>query len=192
VWDPCFAGEVAVILEHGMRRILQDEHDEFHYLLLMNENYAHPSVPASAHADLLAGMWCVKPARHAPQLRLLGSGAILREVLQAAATLQAEHALDVEVWSVTSYSELQRNAIERAAASHVVRCLPGDVPVIAASDYVRAWPQLIAPHLEAPMHVLGTDGFGRSDSRRVLRRFFGVDASEIVKTAVAALQRTRR
>jgi pyruvate dehydrogenase E1 component len=86
--------------------------------------------------------------------------------------IAGEHTLDVEVWSVTSYSELQRNAIARVAESHVVRCLPGDVPVIAASDYVRAWPQLIAPHIEAPMHVLGTDGFGRSDSRRALRRFF--------------------
>ena len=192
VWDPCFAGEVAVILEHGMRRMLQDEHDEFHYLLLMNENYAHPSVPASAHEDLLAGMWRVKRALGVPQLRLLGSGAILREVLQAAEMLHAKLALDVEVWSVTSYSELQRNAIERASGSHVARCLPGDPPVVAASDYVRAWPQLIAPHIEAPMHVLGTDGFGRSDSRRALRRFFGVDASEIVKTAVAALQRRGR
>ena len=198
VWDPAFAGEVAVIIDHGMRRMLQEQVDEFYYLLLMNENYANPSLPDGVAADVLKGLYRIAPARTAAHVRLLGSGAILREVLAAAELLRSDFGVDAEVWSATSYSELQRDAIsverfnrahplESRRISHVESCLAGPVPVVAASDYVRAWPSLIAPHIKASLHVLGTDGFGRSDTRAQLRRFFEVDRHHVVLAALDAL-----
>ena len=210
-WDPCFAGELAVILDHGMRQMLEQQQDVFYYLTLMNENYAQPSLPAGVEGDILRGLYRLSayPASDAataadrprprPRLRLLGSGTILREVI-AAATLLAQHwQVDSEVWSATSYSELAREAreVERQqrlqplaapATSHLQRCLAGAEPVVAASDYVRAWPGLVAPHLAAPLTILGTDGFGRSDTRAALRRFFEVDRHHIVLAALTALR----
>ena len=200
-WDPAFAGEVAVIVEHGMRRMLEEQADEFFYLLLMNENYANPSLPEGAAAGVLKGLYRFQPAqgKKAAQVRLLGSGAILREVLAAAELLRSDYGVDAEVWSATSYSELQRDAIEAERhnrlqpqaprrISHVAQCLAGTAPVVAASDYVRAWPQLIAPYLEASRFVaLGTDGFGRSDTREQLRRHFEVDRAHIALAALDAL-----
>ncbi len=200
-WDPAFAGEVAVIVEHGMRRMLEEQADEFFYLLLMNENYANPSLPEGAAAGVLKGLYRFRPAqgRKAAQVRLLGSGAILREVLAAAELLRSDYGVDAEVWSATSYSELQREAIEverhnrlqpqaPRRRSHVAQCLGGKAPVVAASDYVRAWPQLIAPYAEASRFVaLGTDGFGRSDTREQLRRHFEVDRAHIALAALDAL-----
>ncbi|MBE0548453.1 MAG: pyruvate dehydrogenase (acetyl-transferring), homodimeric type, partial [Rubrivivax sp.] len=186
-WDPCFAGEVAVIMEHAMQRMLVQQCDEFHYLTLMNESYAMPSLPAAAPAAL----------------RLLGSGAILREVLQAADILDSKHGVAAEVYSVTSFSELAREArelqrldrIEPQAAprtSHVARLLAGNTPVVAATDYVRAWPQLIAEYLGARYLTLGTDGYGRSDTRQQLRAFFEVDAASVVQAALATLREAAR
>ncbi|WP_428415178.1 alpha-ketoglutarate dehydrogenase [Methylibium sp.] len=200
-WDPAFAGEVAVIVEHGMRRMLEEQADEFFYLLLMNENYANPSLPEGAAAGVLKGLYRFQPAqgKKAAQVRLLGSGAILREVLAAAELLRSDYGVEAEVWSATSYSELQRDAIEverhnrlqpqtPRRISHVAQCLAGKAPVVAASDYVRAWPQLIAPYLEASRFVaLGTDGFGRSDTREQLRRHFEVDRAHIALAALDAL-----
>ena len=200
-WDPAFAGEVAVIVEHGMRRMLEEQADEFFYLLLMNENYANPSLPEGAAAGVLKGLYRFRPAqgRKAAQVRLLGSGAILREVLAAAELLRSEYGVEAEVWSATSYSELQREAIEverhnrlqpqaPRRTSHVAQCLGGKAPVVAASDYVRAWPQLIAPYAEASRFVaLGTDGFGRSDTREQLRRHFEVERAHIALAALDAL-----
>ncbi|QAZ41501.1 pyruvate dehydrogenase (acetyl-transferring), homodimeric type [Methylibium sp. Pch-M] len=200
-WDPAFAGEVAVIVEHGMRRMLEEQADEFFYLLLMNENYANPSLPEGAAAGVLKGLYRFRPAqgKKAAQVRLLGSGAILREVLAAAELLRSDYGVEAEVWSATSYSELQREAIEverhnrlqpqaPRRRSHVAQCLAGKAPVVAASDYVRAWPQLIAPYAEASRFVaLGTDGFGRSDTREQLRRHFEVDRAHIALAALDAL-----
>ena len=200
-WDPAFAGEVAVIVEHGMRRMLEEQADEFFYLLLMNENYANPSLPEGAAAGVLKGLYRFQPAqgKKAAQVRLLGSGAILREVLAAAELLRSDYGVEAEVWSATSYSELQRDALEAERhnrlqpqaprrISHVAQCLAGTAPVVAASDYVRAWPQLIAPYLEASRFVaLGTDGFGRSDTREQLRRHFEVDRAHIALAALDAL-----
>ncbi|MBN9206910.1 alpha-ketoglutarate dehydrogenase [Methylibium petroleiphilum] len=200
-WDPAFAGEVAVIVEYGMRRMLEEQADEFFYLLLMNENYANPSLPEGAAAGVLKGLYRFRPAqgRKAAQVRLLGSGAILREVLAAAELLRSDYGVEAEVWSATSYSELQREAIEverhnrlqpqaPRRTSHVAQCLGGKAPVVAASDYVRAWPQLIAPYAEASRFVaLGTDGFGRSDTREQLRRHFEVDRAHIALAALDAL-----
>ncbi|WP_425258432.1 alpha-ketoglutarate dehydrogenase [Rubrivivax sp. RP6-9] len=205
-WDPAFAGEVAVILQHAMQRMLVEQRDEFHYLTLMNESYAMPSVPAEAHADLLRGMYRLQ-AFDVPgaqqHVRLLGSGTILREVLAAAQCLAAQHGVRCEVYSVTSFSELAREAqalqrldrLEPLAAprlSHVARLLAGSSPVVAATDYVRAWPQLIAEHVDARFITLGTDGFGRSDTREQLRRFFEVDAASITAAALQALRQPRK
>ena len=208
-YDPATAGEMAVLVDAGMRRMLEEGADEFWYLTLSNANEAQPSLPAAAHEDVVRGLYRV--STHVPEgdgaaggsapVRLLGSGAILYAVIEAAEELAARWGVACEVWSATSYSELAREAadVERRrrlgtapadAASHVERCLAGAAPVIAASDYVRAWPGSIAPYVTAPYTVLGTDGFGRSDTRDAVRRFFEVDAAHVVLAAVAALARS--
>ena len=201
-YDPCFAGEFAVILDHGMRQMLEEQQDVFYYVTLMNENYAQPSLPPGVEQDVVRGLYRLSaPASgnaHA-LVRLMGSGAILREVIAAAELLAADWGIAAEVWSATSFSELARDAreVERwnrlhpqqdARVSHLQHCLPGDAPVIAASDYVRAWPQLVANYLPAPFTVLGTDGFGRSDTRLALRKFFEVDRHQIILAALTALR----
>jgi pyruvate dehydrogenase E1 component len=222
-YDPCFAGEFAVILDHGMRQMLEKQEDVFYYVTLMNENYAQPSLPAGVEEDLIRGMY--RFATHTPAdtqktrgimpdapdasdvphgpavptVRLVGSGTILREVIAAAELLAQDWGVAAEVWSATSFSELARDAreVERhnrlhptepPRTSHVQRCLHGDVPVIAATDYVRAWPHLVASYVGAPFTALGTDGFGRSDTRAALRRFFEVDRHHVVLAALTALR----
>lgn len=208
-YDPAFAGELAVILDYGARRLLEQQCDEFYYLTVMNENYPQPSLPAGAAEGVIRGMYChtrfdagamtdaVTSARG--PIRLLGSGAILREVLAAAAQLAKDFGIASEVWSVTSYSELAREAAEyerwnrlhplaAARTSHIENCLLGAAPIVAASDYVRAVPQLLASYLPGRRFMtLGTDGFGRSDTRSALRGFFEVDRASIVLAALQAL-----
>ncbi|MDR2307948.1 MAG: alpha-ketoglutarate dehydrogenase [Paucimonas sp.] len=199
-WDPCFAGELAVILDHAARRMVVEQRDEFHYVAVMNENYPQPSLPDEVREDVLRGMYLY--TQHQAQdplgrVRLLGSGAILREVIAAGGLLANDWQVDCEVFSVTSFSELARDARDARRAAlggveedcHLRRCLPGDAPVIAASDYVRAWPQLIAEYVQAPFLSLGTDGFGRSDTRQQLRRFFEVDRHALVMAALYGLVR---
>ena len=201
-YDPCFAGELAVIVDHGMREMMERQQDVFYYVTLMNENYAQPTLAAGNATDVVRGMY--RYGAHAPAspidtVRLVGSGAILREVIAAAAILATEWNVAAEVWSATSFSELAREAreaerfnrlhpAEPARLSHVQRCLAGRAPVIAATDYVRAWPQLIASYLDAPFTALGTDGFGRSDTRAGLRRFFEIDRHHVVLAALTALR----
>jgi len=199
-WDPAHAGEVAVILEHGMQRMLTQQRDEFHYLTLVNESQGMPSLPAGARDDLLRGLYKLQAFGDAgAEIRLLGSGAILREVLKAAALLFETHGIPCEVFSATSYSELAREAramqqldrdepLPERRTSHVARLLAGDAPVVAASDYVRAWPQLIGEYIDARLVSLGTDGFGRSDTRAQLRRHFKVDAQAIVAASLEAMR----
>ena len=201
-YDPCFAGELAVILDHGMREMMERQEDVFYYVTLMNENYAQPSLPTGVEEDLLRGLYrhgVHKSASAIGTVRLAGSGAILREVIAAAELLAGDWGVTAEVWSATSFSELAREAreVERfnrlhpgepARWSHVQRCLAGSAPVIAATDYVRAWPQLIAAYVDAPFTALGTDGFGRSDTRAALRRFFEVDRHHVVLAALTALR----
>jgi len=198
-WDPAFAGELAVILDHATRRMMLEQHDEFHYVAVMNENYAQPSLPAEAHADVLRGMYRfaeLRPERARGHVRLLGSGAILREVIAAAQLLHDDWQISSEIFSVTSFSELAREARElqrqrrlgeSPAESQLQRLLPGFAPVVAATDYVRAWPQLVAEYVKAPYATLGTDGFGRSDTRAQLRRFFEVDRHSVVLAALQSL-----
>ncbi|MHA6195351.1 alpha-ketoglutarate dehydrogenase [Pseudomonas wadenswilerensis] len=202
-YDPAFAGELAVIVDHGMRQMMERDVDEFYYVTVMNENYAQPSLPAGVEEQVIRGMY--RYASSAAQasrgtVRLLGSGTILREVIAAAELLASDWQVSSEVWSVTSFSELAREArdVERhnrlnpadaERVSHLGACLAGNAPVVAASDYVRAWPQLIAGYVDARFIVLGTDGFGRSDTRTALRSFFEVDRQQIVLAALDGLVR---
>ena len=200
-WDPSFAGELAIILDYGMRRMMTEQIDEFHYITVGNANYPQRAIAAEAHADVLAGMHRLQQSEGEagrPVVRLLGSGAIMTEVLAAAQMLDKDFGVAVDLFSVTSYSELSRSArqVQRAQRlnpdagiepSHVARCLAGSAPVVAATDYVRAVPQQIAEYVDAPFYSMGTDGFGRSDTRARLRDFFEVDAAAIVQTAIWAL-----
>ncbi|MGR2708368.1 alpha-ketoglutarate dehydrogenase [Pseudomonas sp. AU10] len=196
-YDPAFAGEFAVILDHGMRQMLEHDVDEFYYVTLMNENYPQPSLPQGVEAAIIKGMYRLQGAA-AAQVRLLGSGTLVREAQAAAQLLADDWQVASEVFSVTSFSELAREAreVERwnrlhpqgdKRCSHVNECLPKGAPVIAVSDYVRAVPQMIASYLDSSYTVLGTDGFGRSDTRAALRDFFEVDRHHIVLAALTAL-----
>ena len=203
-YDPAFACELAVILDAGARGMMEAQRDEFYYVTVMNENYAQPSLVPGSEESILKGLYLFAQYGDAKEkkrhVRLLGSGAILREVLAAAEVLAADFGVASEVFSATSFSELARDAarVERARrlggevtaeSSHIETLLPGKAPVIAATDYVRAYPQLIAPYVEARFIALGTDGFGRSDTRAALRRFFEVDRDSIVLAALQALVR---
>jgi len=202
-YDPAFACELAVILDHGMRGMLERQADEFYYVTVMNENYAQPSLPEGAAEGIVRGMYRLGGYGDGEaKVRLLGSGAILREVIAAAQMLAAEWNVASEVFSVTSFSELAREAreVERwnrlhpaqaPRSSHVETLLAGAAPIVAATDYVRAYPQLVASYLRAPFTALGTDGFGRSDTRAALRQFFEVNREHIVVAVLAALSRER-
>ena len=200
-YDPAFACELAIIMDAGARRMIEQQCDEFYYITAMNENYAQPSLVAGSEADILKGLYRFGTRGSGEQkVRLIGSGAILREVIAAADLLLADFGIASEIFSATSFSELAKDAAEMerarrlgadpaATRSHVERLLPGTTPIIAATDYVRAYPQLIAPYVEARFIALGTDGFGRSDSRTALRSFFEVDRFHIVLAALEALVR---
>jgi len=202
-YDPAFAGELAVILDHGARSMMQQSEDVFYYVTVANENYAQPSLPAELATQVIQGMYChtrVPASQPVAALRLLGSGAILREVIAAAGQLASDWNVSCEVWSATSFSELAREAaqvarwnrlhpLQQPRRSHLEQCLAGAAPIVAASDYVRAYPQLIAPYLAASYTTLGTDGFGRSDTRAALRRFFEIDRHHIAIAALDALAR---
>ena len=202
-WDPAFAGEMAVIVDHGMREMLVEQQDVFYYLTLMNENYAQPDVPPAAREGIVRGgyrfaAWGDGPAK----VSLLGSGAILTEVIKAAQQLAAE-GIASEVFSITSWSELARDGLhceQRAlrGEGHTTPWLQqllggSQAPIVAATDYVRAVPESIRAHLPPGRRylTLGTDGFGRSDTRAALRGFFGVDAASIARAAKALVQAGR-
>jgi len=199
VYDPATAGELAVLLDHGMRDMLELQRDVFYYITLMNENQAQASLPAEAAADVVRGLRRVQAADGTAQVRLLGSGTLLVEVQAAAAMLLEDWGIDTEVWSATSYSELAREARETERwnrlnpnapkrSSYLQECLPGEAPIVATSDWVCAWPQSIAAHLKARFLALGTDGFGRSDTRMALREFFEIDRRHIVLAALSSLE----
>jgi pyruvate dehydrogenase E1 component len=206
-YDPCYGYELAVILQDGMRRMLQAQEDVFYYVTVMNENYAQPPLPAGMEDAIKRGMYRLRESPLAgvkaggantnPRVQLLGSGTILREALAAAEILEQEYDIAADVWSVTSFTELRRDGIacERWNREHpddprrswVEQCLTGARgPVIAASDYVCAVADLIRAWVPGKYVVLGTDGFGRSDTRAALRSYFGVDAQSIAKAAVRA------
>jgi pyruvate dehydrogenase E1 component len=198
-YDPTFAYEVAVIVQDGLRRMYAEQEDVFYYLTVMNENYEHPAMPDGAEAGIVKGMYLFRAGEEKKALRvqLLGSGTILREVIAAADLLAADFGIQADIWSCPSFTELRREALdverwnllhpeEMPRKSYVESCLEDrDGPVIAASDYMRLFPDQIRAWVPARYRVLGTDGFGRSDYRRRLRDFFEVDRRWI---AVAALR----
>jgi pyruvate dehydrogenase E1 component len=197
-YDPAYAYELAIVLEDGMRRMLAEQDDVFYYVTLMNESYAQPSAPADVREGVLRGMYCVRPsARGAARVRLLGSGTILREALAAAELLEGEFGIGADVYSITSYPELRREALAlerqrrlgqgRGSAWVEQQLSATGVPVVAASDYVSALPDLIRPWVRDRYIALGTDGFGRSDLRANLRRFFEVDRHSIACAALSAI-----
>jgi pyruvate dehydrogenase E1 component len=192
-YDPCFGYELATIVEEGARRMLEAQEDVFYYLTVANENYAHPPMPQGAREGILRGMYSLRQGK---QAQLLGSGPILREVIAAAELLEKDWKISAGVWSVTSFSELRRDGMkaERATRfgqpqkSWVEQCMEGAPgPVIAASDYVSAVADLIRPYIKNRYVALGTDGFGRSDTRAALRAFFEVDARHIAVAALGAI-----
>ncbi|HZO02274.1 MAG TPA: pyruvate dehydrogenase (acetyl-transferring), homodimeric type, partial [Burkholderiales bacterium] len=194
-YDPCFGYELAAIVEEGARRMVEGQEDVFYYLTVANENYPHPPMPQGARENILKGMYLFKRGEKA-QVQLLGSGPILREVLAAAELLEKDWKIAADVWSVTSFSELRRDGMRaererrlgRSATGWVEECLANvQGPVIAASDYVAAVPDLIRPYVKTKYVALGTDGFGRSDTRAALRAFFEVDARHIALAALSAL-----
>jgi pyruvate dehydrogenase E1 component len=202
-YDPAYAYELAVIVHDGMRRMLTEHEDIFYYLTVMNENYAMPAMPDGAEAGILRGMHAVSESDGA-KVQLLGSGTILREVLAGAELLREDFGVASDVWSVTSYTELRRDGMEaerhnrlrggrdgfKPRRSFVEESLGGRAgPVVAGTDYIRALPDSIRPWVDAPFTVLGTDGFGRSDYRKALRRFFEVDRHHVAVAALHALGR---
>lgn len=203
-YDPAFAYELAVIIQDGLRRMMHDQEDVYYYITVMNENYAHPPMPEGVREGILKGMYLFSEAAagnspKAPRVQLLGSGTILREVIAASELLANDFGVLSDVWSVTSFTELRREgmSVERwnllhaeapPRRSYVEQCLmqrPG--PVVAATDYMRLLADQIRPYLPKRFIALGTDGFGRSDTREKLRRFFEVDRYQVAVAALKAL-----
>jgi pyruvate dehydrogenase E1 component len=203
-YDPTFAYEVAVIIHDGLRRMLQEQEDVFYYITLMNENYAQPAMPPGAEEGIRKGMYLFREgapigANGAPRVQLLGSGTILREVIAAADLLAQDFGVLTDVWSAPSFTELRREGLdverwnmlhptEPPRQSYVEACLAGrSGPVVAATDYMKAFADGIRPFVPRRYRTLGTDGFGRSDYRRRLRHFFEVDRSFVTVAALKAL-----
>jgi pyruvate dehydrogenase E1 component len=202
-YDPAYGYEVAVIIQEGLRRMVAEQEDVFYYLTLMNENYRHPAIPDGAQDGILRGMYLLRdagsPRSKKPRVQLLGSGTILQEVLAAAELLQDDFGVLADVWSVTSFTELRRDGVEAERwntlhplesprEAFVTTTLAGRRgPVIASTDYIRTLPDMIRQWVPRPYHVLGTDGFGRSDYRRALRRFFEVDRHHVAVSSLKAL-----
>jgi len=203
-YDPTFGFEVAVVLQHGMQKMLQEQVDEYYYVTLMNENYTHPDMPEGAAEGIIKGMYLLtdagKPKKGELRVQLLGSGTILREAIAAAELLDKDFGVTADIWSCPSFNELRRdgfdaerwNRLNPEAKSprkaYVTELLEGrHGPAIAATDYVRAYADQIRAFVPMAYTVLGTDGFGRSDTRANLRRHFEVDRYYIAHAAIAAL-----
>jgi pyruvate dehydrogenase E1 component len=201
-YDPTYGYELAVIVHDGLKRMYVDNEDVYYYITTLNENYPHPAMPEGAEEGILRGAYKlrdVKAGQPGLSVRLLGSGAILREVEAAAEMLAADHGVSSEVWSVTSFTELRREGldVERWNLLHpeaepkvpfITRALStGNGPVIASTDYMKAIADGVRPYVPAPYKVLGTDGFGRSDYRRRLRSFFEVDRYHVAVASLKAL-----
>ncbi|PIQ14186.1 MAG: pyruvate dehydrogenase (acetyl-transferring), homodimeric type [Hydrogenophilales bacterium CG_4_9_14_3_um_filter_59_35] len=200
-YDPTYGYELAVIIQDGMRRMYKDQESVYYYITIMNENYVHPPMPKGAEEGILKGMYLLK--RGAPKkkmkVQLLGSGTILREVIAAADLLEADFGVSTDIWSVTSFNELRREGLDvqrwnrlhpehTQRSTYVEKCLKeGSGPVIASTDYIKTYADQIRAFVPRHYVTLGTDGFGRSDSRENLRRFFEVDRYHVTVAALKAL-----
>ena len=204
-YDPTFSFEIAVIMQDGMRRMFKEQEDVYYYITVMNENYEHPEMPTGAEQDIIKGMYLLKKGavsdgkQPTPRVQLLGSGTIFREVIAAAELLKNDWGIDADLWGCPSFNELARegndvarwnllNPLEKPRQSHVEQCLNDTRgPIIAATDYVRQYAEQIRPFLNRRYVTLGTDGFGRSDTREALRHFFEVDRRWVTIAALKAL-----
>ena len=200
-YDPTFAYEMATIFREGLRRMHEKKENVFYYITAMNENYTHPEKPKGCDDGILKGMYLFKEGKNKgkTKVQLLGSGTILREIIAASDILSKEYNIDADIWSVTSFNELRRDGMEtervnllnpnkKPKKSYVQECLSKrDGLIIAASDYTRAFTDQIRPYTDKKFYSLGTDGYGRSDTRKNLRKFFEVDKEHIVAFALSAL-----
>ncbi len=201
-YDPTFAYELAVIIQDGLRRMFYDRETVFYYITVMNENYRHPEMPEGAEEGILKGLYLLKEAKGSekkPRVQLMGSGTILREAIGAAEILKEDFGVLADIWSAPSFNELARegqdkvrwnrlNPTKKAKKSYVETCLDKrQGPVIAVTDYMKNYAGQIRAFVPGPYFVLGTDGFGRSDTRKALRRHFEVDRFHIAVTALSAL-----
>ncbi|WP_297958647.1 pyruvate dehydrogenase (acetyl-transferring), homodimeric type [uncultured Neisseria sp.] len=199
-YDPTFQYEVAVIVQDGLCRMYANNEDVFYYITLMNENYAHPDMPEGVEQDILKGMYLLKAGgKGDKKVQLMGSGTILQEVIAGAELLKADFGVEADIWSCPSFNQLHRDAIEverynrlhpleTAKVPFVTSQLKGhEGPVVVATDYIRSYADRIRAYVPNDYHVLGTDGFGRSDSRANLRSFFEVDRYSVAVTALSAL-----
>ena len=199
-YDPAFAYELAVIVQDGLRRMLEEQERVFYYITAMNEAYVQPAMPKGAEDGILKGLYPLSNGgRGKVRVQLLGAGTILREVQAAAEILEADYNISADVWSVTSFNELRRDGLdcerwnllhpdEPPREAYVTRMLSGNPgPFVVATDYMKALGDQIRQWVPGRYRVLGTDGYGRSDSRKALRDFFEVDRRHIVLAALKAL-----
>ncbi len=200
-YDPTFSYEMAVIFRDGLKRMHEKKENIYYYITAMNENYTHPEKPAGSDQGILKGMYLFKSykGKGKAKVQMLGSGSILREIIKAAETLSKDYGVDCNVWSATSFNELKKDGMEverrnllnpkeKPKKSYVQKCLDSQEGIIfAASDYIRSHTDQIRPYLNKPFYTLGTDGFGRSDTRKELRKFFEVDKKHIVTYTLSAL-----
>jgi pyruvate dehydrogenase E1 component len=202
-YDPAYAYEISIIIQDGIRRMCQEQEDRFYYLTLYNENYRMPPMPKGLDpADVLKGIYRLMPVSGAKaKVQLFGSGPILNEALRAQQILAEQFSVPADVWSVTSYNELRREALavdrwnrlhpdQPPRTPHIIDVLQAaEGPIIAATDYMKAVADQIAPWLGGRLQALGTDGYGRSDNRQFLRKHFEVDAESIAEAALSRLAR---
>ena len=197
-YDPCFANELAIIFDEGMRRMMTECRDEFYYLTVTNEKYSHPAINLDKKEGIIKGGYLFKDNTiDGLNVNLLGSGTIFRECIAASEILKNEYNIGTRLYSITSYSELEKEArsIKRKnmldpsnkKQSYMENLIDNKDPIIATSDYVRAYSQLISSYLKNKFTALGTDGFGRSDTRVNLRDFFEVDSPHIVLSTIYSL-----
>ena len=199
-YDPTFAYELAVIIQEGLRRMVQNQEDVYYYITLMNEHYTHPEMPKDSSEGILRGMYSFSKSKaKGPKVQLMGSGVILREVIAAGELLEKDWGVSADVWSVTSFTELRREGIDaerqnllnpeaKSRLSYVAQCLENaEGPVVASTDYMRSFADQIQNFVPQRFVALGTDGYGRSDSREALRSFFEVDRYYVVLAALKAL-----
>ncbi|MDE0925769.1 MAG: pyruvate dehydrogenase (acetyl-transferring), homodimeric type [Methylophilaceae bacterium] len=199
-YDPTFSYELTVIIQEGLRRMNQNQEDVYYYITLMNENYSHPEMPKGAEEGILKGMYSFsKSQSKGEKVQLMGSGVILREVIAAAQMLAKDWGISADVWSVPSFTELRREGIDcerwnllnpgkKKRVSYVAECLKDtEGPVVVSTDYMRSFAEQIQRFVPNKFVALGTDGYGRSDSREALRDFFEIDRNYIVLTALTAL-----
>jgi pyruvate dehydrogenase E1 component len=202
-YDPTFAYELAVIIQDGLRRMVANQEDVFYYITVMNENYVHPALPTGAEAGIIKGMYLFREGgKKKNRVQLMGSGTILREVIAAGELLEAEWDVAADIWSAPSFNELRREGLDaerwnmlhpdakQPRVSYVEQCLaPREGPVVAASDYMKTFADQIRPFIPRgrAYRVMGTDGYGRSDTRAKLREFFEVNRYYVTVAALRAL-----